>query len=92
MDNSFAPGIGHRLDGWPNRDLIVGAIIALSPAVTPEQRRVYRSWGPGMYDPRFNIDGKNLPVVIPPAFGLRRVDRETTPATGRSPCEISTSR
>ena len=76
VDNSFAPGIGRRLDGWPNRDLDVGAIIALSPAVTPAQRRVYRSWGPGMYDPRFNIDGKNLPVVIPPAFGLRRVERE----------------
>ena len=76
VDNSLAPGIGHRLDGWPNRDLNVGAIIALSPAVTPEQRRVYRSWGPGMYDPRFNIDGKNMPVVIPPAFGLRHVKRE----------------
>jgi hypothetical protein len=76
VDNSFARGIGHRLDGWPNRDLDVGAIIALSPAITPEQRRVYRSWGPGMYDPRFNLDGKNLPVVIPPAFGLRGVDRE----------------
>jgi hypothetical protein len=76
VDNSFAPGIGRRLDGWPNRDLDVGAIIALSPAVTLEQRRVYRSWGPGMYDPRFNIDGKNIPVVIPPAFGLRRVERE----------------
>jgi hypothetical protein len=76
VDNSFAPGIGRRLDGWPNRDLDVGAIVALSPAVTPAQRRVYRSWGPGMYDPRFNLDGKNLPVVIPPAFGLRRVERE----------------
>jgi hypothetical protein len=76
VDNSFAPGIGRRLDGWPNRDLDVGAIVALSPAITAEQRRVYRSWGPGMYDPRFNIDGKNLPVVMPPAFGLRRVDRE----------------
>ena len=76
MDNRFAPGIGRRLDGWPNRDLDVGAIIALSPALTPAQRRVYRSWGPGMYDPRFNQDGKNLPVVLPPAFGLRRVARE----------------
>jgi hypothetical protein len=76
VDNSFAPGIGRRLDGWPNRDLDVGAIVALSPAITAEQRRVYRSWGPGMYDPRFNLDGKNLPVVMPPAFGLRRVDRE----------------
>ncbi|HEY5896011.1 MAG TPA: hypothetical protein VIV54_00475, partial [Burkholderiales bacterium] len=33
VDNSFAPGIGKRLDGWPNRDLNVGAIVALSPAL-----------------------------------------------------------
>jgi mono/diheme cytochrome c family protein len=76
VDNSFAPGIGHRLDGWPNRDLNVGAIIALSPKVSAEQGAVYKSWGPGKYDPRFNLDGKNMPVVIPPAFGLRRVARE----------------
>jgi cytochrome c553 len=76
VDDSFATGIGHRLDGWPNRDLNPGAIIALSPAVTPAQRAVYNSWGPGMYDPRFNIDGINMPVVIPPAFGLRHVKRE----------------
>jgi mono/diheme cytochrome c family protein len=76
VDNSFAPSIGHRLDGWPNRDLNVGAIIALSPAISPAQKAVYQSWGPGMYDPRFNIDGKNMPVVIPPAFGLRHVARE----------------
>jgi mono/diheme cytochrome c family protein len=76
VDNSFAPGIGSRLDGWPNRDLDVGAIIALSPALTPAQRAVYTSWGPGKYDPRFNIDGKNIPVVLPPAFGLRNVKKE----------------
>lgn len=76
VDNSFAPGIGHRLDGWPNRTLNVGGIIALSPAVTGAAKAVYQSWGPGMYDPRFNIDGKNMPVVIPPAFGLRHVKRE----------------
>lgn len=76
VDNSFAPSIGHRLDGWPNRNLNVGAIIALSPALTSSQRAVYQSWGPGKYDPRFNIDGKNIPVVIPPAFGLRDVKRE----------------
>ena len=76
VDNSFAPSIGRRLDGWPNRDLNVGAIIALSPALSASQRAVYQSWGPGKYDPRFNIDGKNIPVVIPPAFGLRKVDRE----------------
>jgi hypothetical protein len=76
VDNSFAASIGHRLDGWPNRDLNVGAIIALSPAISAAQKAVYQSWGPGMYDPRFNIDGKNMPVVIPPAFGLRHVARE----------------
>lgn len=76
VDNSFTSGVGRRLDGWPNRDLNVGAIVSLSPALTPAQKAVYGSWGPGMYDPRFNIDGLNMPVVIPPAFGLRHVDRE----------------
>jgi mono/diheme cytochrome c family protein len=76
VDNSFTAGIGKRLDGWPNRDLNVGAIVALSPVITAAQKAVYSSWGPGKYDPRFNVDGKNMPVVIPPAFGLRRVARE----------------
>ena len=35
VDNSFAPGIGHRLDGWANRDLNVGAVVALAPNLTP---------------------------------------------------------
>ena len=76
VDNSFQAGIGRRLDGWPNRDLNVGKIIALSPAVPPAAKEVYNGWGPGMYDPRFNIDGLNIPVVIPPAFGLRHVAKE----------------
>jgi len=76
VDNSFATGIGKRLDGWPNRDLNVGAIVALSPALTAAQKAVYNSWGPGKYDARFNFDGKNQPVVIPPAFGLREVRQE----------------
>ena len=76
VDNSFAPNIGHRLDGWPNRNLNVGAIIALSPALTAAKKSVYNSWGPGKYDARFNIDGQNMPVVIPAAFGLRHVARE----------------
>ncbi|HJP58949.1 MAG TPA: hypothetical protein VJ865_03095, partial [Gemmatimonadaceae bacterium] len=63
VDNSVMPGIGHRKDGWPNRDLNVGAIIALSPAITAAQKAVYNSWGPGKYDPRFNIDGKSNPLV-----------------------------
>jgi mono/diheme cytochrome c family protein len=78
VDNSFAAGVGSRLDGWPNRTLDVGKIVTLStsPLLTPAQRAVYNSWGPGKYDPRFNIDGKNIPVVLPPAFGLRHVARE----------------
>lgn len=82
VDNSFAPGIGKRQDGWPNRDLNVGAIVALSPAVTAEQKAVYNSWGPGKYDPRFNIDGKSTPLVLPPAYGLAEVKNETYTAEG----------
>ncbi|RXJ45979.1 hypothetical protein [Gelidibacter gilvus] len=70
VDNSFAPGIGNRLDGWPNRDLDPGLIISLSPALDQATRDVYKSWAPGIYDPRFNHDGLNNPVVIPPAYGL----------------------
>jgi cytochrome c5 len=77
VDDSVAPGIGHRMDGWPNRDLNVGAIIALSPALPAEKKAVYNGWGPGKYDPRFNIDGKNTPLVIPPAYGLAHVNNET---------------
>jgi mono/diheme cytochrome c family protein len=82
VDDSVAPGVGHRLDGWPNRDLDPGAIIALSPALTAQQRAVYRSWGPGRFDPRFNIDGINGPVLIPPAFGLQGVGFETFTGDG----------
>lgn len=82
VDNSFAPGIGQRRDGWPNRDLNVGAIIALSPAITPAQKAVYNSWGPGKYDPRFNLDGTSTPLVLPPAYGLAEVKNETYTAEG----------
>src|SRR5438105_13606718 len=82
VDSAFAPGIGHRKDGWPNRDLNVGAIIALSPAITAAQKAVYNSWGPGKYDPRFNIDGKSTPLALPPAYGLARVKNETYTAEG----------
>ena len=70
VDDSFAPGIGNRLDGWANRDLNPGLIISLSPALDQTSKEIYASWGPGIYDPRFNIDGLNNPVVIPPAYGL----------------------
>jgi mono/diheme cytochrome c family protein len=82
VDNSFAPGIGKRLDGWPNRDLNPGAIVALSPAVDAATKAVLNSWGPGMYDPRINFDGKSTPLVLPPAYGLLGVDKETYTAEG----------
>src|SRR5436309_1945777 len=68
VDDSFAPGIGRRLDGWPNRDLNAGAIIALSPGLPaiskllgvddPTTRKVLASWGPGKFDAELNLDGK----------------------------------
>ena len=68
VDNSFAPGIGKRLDGWPNRDLNVGAIVSLAPNLKPftdllgvdaeTVRKVLASWGPGRYDAELNKDGK----------------------------------
>lgn len=70
VDDSFAPGIGKRLDGWANRDLNPGLIISLSPALDQATKDIYASWGPGLYDPRFNHDGLSNPVVIPPAYGL----------------------
>jgi len=68
VDNSFAPGIGRRLDGWANRDLNVGAITALSPNLKPVAdllgvdeatvRAVLQSWGPGKFDAELFLDGK----------------------------------
>jgi hypothetical protein len=68
VDNSFAQGIGHRLDGWANRDLNVGAIVALAPTLKPDAdllgldqatvRAVLNSWGPGHFDAELFLDGK----------------------------------
>jgi cytochrome c5 len=82
VDNSFAPGIGKRVDGWPNRDLNVGAIIALSPALTAQQKAVFNSWGKGMYDARFSFDGIDGPTVIAPAFGLLGIHKVTFTGDG----------
>jgi mono/diheme cytochrome c family protein len=91
VDDSFAPGIGKRLDGWANTDLDVGAIVALSPALDDATKAEFRTWGPGMYDPRHHaFDGTNilplnspsLPVVIPPVYGLRGVGFETYTGDG----------
>jgi cytochrome c peroxidase len=70
VDNSFAPGIGHRLDGWANRDLNVGAIVNLAPPGKLQPvadmlhvdeatvRTVLQSWGPGKFDAELFLDGK----------------------------------
>lgn len=68
VDDTFAPGIGHRLDGWANRDLNVGAIVSLSPDLSPltsalqvdeaTVKKVLASWGPGKFDAELNLDGK----------------------------------
>lgn len=71
VDDSVAPGIGRRLDGWANTDLDVGAILAASPSLQdPDIQAKLLSWGPGKYDARFNQDGLSDPTVIPPAYGL----------------------
>jgi mono/diheme cytochrome c family protein len=82
VDNALLPGIGHRLDGWPNRSLEVGRILAKLPVFTDSQKEVLRSWPKGTYDPRFNADGKSTPLVLPPAYGLAQVRNETYTAEG----------
>jgi len=68
VDNSFAPGIGRRRDGWPNRDLNVGAIVGLAANKKPitdllqvdaaTVNKVLASWGPGKFDAELFLDGK----------------------------------
>ncbi len=91
VDNSFAPGIGKRLDGWANTDLNVGAIVALSPALDEATKTEFRSWGPGKYDPRHHafdgvqivpLNNPSLPIVIPPIYGLKGVGFETFTGDG----------
>jgi hypothetical protein len=70
VDDSFAPGIGRRLDGWANRDLNVGAIVSLAPNLKPftdllgadveTVKKVLASWGPGRFDAELDKDGKAL--------------------------------
>jgi mono/diheme cytochrome c family protein len=82
VDNALLPGVGHRLDGWPNTDLQVGKVLSMLPIYTPEQKAILASWPKGSYDPRFNFDGKSTPLVLPPAHGLARVENETYSAEG----------
>src|SRR5499427_6078252 len=89
VDNSFAPGIGHRLDGWANRDLNVGAIVSLAPNLqpvanvlgvdVPTLKAVLASWGPGKFDAEVFTDGKALNVD---ATGVNRAPVLIPPAYG----------
>jgi hypothetical protein len=68
VDDSFAPGIGKRLDGWPNQDLNTGAIVSVAPnlqpvaqllgVTVPKLKKVLLSWGPGKFDAEVFLDGK----------------------------------
>ena len=68
VDDAYSPGIGHRLDGWPNRDLDIGKIVALAPDLTAftemlqiseeEVKQAIEAWGPGKFDAELNLDGK----------------------------------
>ena len=70
VDDSFAPGIGKRLDGWPNRDLNVGAIISLAPDLSAftnllqvddaTVKAVLAGWGPGRFDAELGLDGQGF--------------------------------
>jgi len=91
VDNSLMPGIGHRLDGWANRDLDVGKIVSLSPAIPDALKTEFGQWGPGRYDPRHHaFDGTglmtlntpSLPIEIPSIFGLKGVGFETVTGDG----------
>jgi hypothetical protein len=68
VDDWVMPGIGRRLDGWANRDLDIGRIVALAPNLQPVSdllgvdtatvKKVLHSWGPGRYDAQLSNDGK----------------------------------
>ena len=70
VDDSVAPGIGRRRDGWPNRDLNVGIIVSLAPNLKPftdllgvdepTLKKVLATWGPGCFDAELDKDGKAL--------------------------------
>lgn len=70
VDDSFAPGIGKRIDGWSNQDLNVGAIISLAPNLEPiaahldtdvaTVKKVLAAWGPGKFDAELLLDGKGF--------------------------------
>jgi len=97
VDSSFAPGIGRRLDGWPNRDLNVGAIVSLAPNLqpvastlgvdVPTLKAVLGTWGPGKFDAEVFMDGK---AVHTDASGVNRSPVLIPPAYGLAGVNLHT--
>ena len=97
VDNSFAAGIGHRLDGWANRDLNVGVIVSLAPNLqpvanvlgvdVPTLKAVLASWGPGHFDAEVFMDGK---AVHTDASGVNRAAALIPPAYGLAGVNLHT--
>lgn len=75
VDDGVAPGVGHRLDGWANRDLNVGALLSLAPNLAPftaltqaddaALRRLFRAWGPGKLDAPLVLDAQRVDLARP---------------------------
>ena len=101
VDDSLQPGVGRRLDGWANRDLDIGRIIASAPdlsvfekllgADTAAVKEVLEGWGVGKFDASLLLDGKTegpkglAAVLIPPAFGLAGINLHTWTGWGSVP-------
>jgi hypothetical protein len=104
VDNSLTSGIGHRLDGWPNRDLDVGTIVSLAPNLQPvadllslagatvavaDVKAVLATWGPGRYDAQIFLDGKTKNPNAP--AGVTSAATLIPPAYGLSGVNLHTS-
>jgi hypothetical protein len=101
VDDAVATGIGRRRDGWANRDLDIGALIASAPDLgafaallgvsEDDVRTVLRGWGPGKFDAALVLDGRtegprgSAAVLIPPVFGLAGVNLHTSTGWGSVP-------
>jgi len=100
VDNSLTFGIGHRLDGWPNRDLDVGKIVASAPDLSAfatllhtsqnQVRTVLNSWGPGKFDAELILDGKAFNPQAPPTVPNHSAATMLPPAFGLAGINLHT--
>ena len=97
VDDAFVPGIGHRRDGWANRDLNVGAIVNLAPDLSAVSallgvddatvRTVLSGWGPGKFNAQLFLDRK---AVGPGATGPAGAAAVIPPAFGLAGVNLAT--